>query len=481
LKVPTGWHWEIACLLVFLLLTGMQLFLRPITGLADNGDFPKVLGPRNVCDPNHERDAYKYVYAAYVIDFSCGWGSHITSSEVLFVRAIKRVTLWQGRKSFPVTASGAAHLPVLATALLFLLGALHGCSRAVRFGIPPLAIFIFSDVAYVAGLNSFYMDTASMLFLLAEIALAVRWVLRPRTWVAVAFGGAGVLLAFSKTQHVLCAGMFAGLAGWFAVDCWRRGTASRRPAWCWSAAGAAIFAAVVIAIGTAPPDLHSDPTYNLIFYRFLPESARPIETLTQLGLPEAYQVYSGTNAYNRESPMADPAWRGRFGQHFGFRNITMYYARNPGRLVRQLRGGLEEAANIRPAYLANYRKEDGFAPTTLARRFDWWSTMRSGLLRRLPFHVVALYLVLGVGSLGCVFANHWAKRYPLYPLVLVATLSGAIEFTLAVSLDVLETPRHLFIFHVLTEILILCAAAALLSWIPGESTRTTAGEVNSTR
>ena len=41
--------------------------------------------------------------------------------------------------------------------------------------------------------------------------------------------------------------------------------------------------------------------------------------------------------------------------------------------------------------------------------------------------------------------------------------AGLIEFLASVLLDAAETGRHLFLFHVMTELLILCTFAALLS------------------
>ena len=40
---------------------------------------------------------------------------------------------------------------------------------------------------------------------------------------------------------------------------------------------------------------------------------------------------------------------------------------------------------------------------------------------------------------------------------------GAMEFLCSALLDCLETGRHLFLFHVITELLIVCAVAGLLN------------------
>jgi len=83
LQIISGWWWEVLCCAVYLALAANQLFMRPITGLADNGDFPKVLAHLDVCDPNRERDVLQYVHPAYIIDPGCHWDSRLASSETL--------------------------------------------------------------------------------------------------------------------------------------------------------------------------------------------------------------------------------------------------------------------------------------------------------------------------------------------------------------------------------------------------------------
>jgi hypothetical protein len=44
---------------------------------------------------------------------------------------------------------------------------------------------------------------------------------------------------------------------------------------------------------------------------------------------------------------------------------------------------------------------------------------------------------------------------------------GALEFLLANLADALETDRHLFLFHVITDITLLFAATGALLWARG--------------
>jgi hypothetical protein len=465
-----NWCWEVLCLAAYLALAGCQLFVHPVVGLADNGDFPKVLAQYGICNPNPETGVLKYVRAKYIIHDRCYWDSPLTSSETLFVQLIRHVAIWSGRASFSITAAGKAHLAVMLASLAILLWALHASRAVFRFLIPPFAILIFSDVLYVSYLNSFYMDAASMVFLLLTSALATAGILRPRTWVALAFGVSGVLLALSKTQHVFTSFLFAVLAGWLAVRAFRGkgrrlGTTIQQAA-AWTVSAVAILAGTVATLELAPKDYKAEPFYSVIFYNLIPASEDHAAALAELGLPPADLPLVGTHAYSLDSPVTQPAWRTDFIGRIGYRTILMYYFRHPGIALRLVNQGLSYfAAAMRPGNIANYQREDGFPPATLAQHFAFWSHWRAWILWVLPMHIVFFWCVMGTGALCCLGKRRWADRWPLYPLVLVLAASGMVEFFLAVLLDATETSRHLFFFHVITELLILSALAALLSLI----------------
>jgi len=463
-----NWWWEVFCFAIYLALSANQLFMRPITGMADNGDFPKVLAPLDVCAPDRARDVLHYVYPTYVIDAGCHWDSRVTSSETLFVEILKQATLWNGRTSFSITGAGAAHLCVVLAGLIVLLRALHAASPVFRFGITPLAILIFSDVTYVSYLNSFYMDAASMVFLLLTAALAVAAVLRPRAWVAIAYGVAGALLALSKTQHAVTGFLFAGLAAWFALRGFRDG---RRLTACWWAMSAvAISAAAALTVVMTPEDYKAEPLYNLIFYNLLPASKTPAPAIDELGLPYADLQYAGTYAYSPGSPVTTPAWREDFIREVSYGNLLRYYLHHPSVPLQLVGHSLQYfAPAMRPGNIANYRREDGFPPDTLAQRFDWWSHQRAWFMWVFPAQLAILFGLMGTGALVCTVRPVWAARWPLYPAVLALVASGTVEFLFSVLLDAAETARHLFLFHVVTELLIICAMAAVLSLVAGQA------------
>ena len=449
-----NWRWEALCLAVYAAIAGVQLFKTPIVGVADNGDFPKVLGHLDVCD-SHEYN--QYVVYRYRIGRECRWDSHLTSSEAVFVRIIKQFAAWNQDYDISVRAEGRAHLIVVLAALAILLWALRKSRPIFRFGIPVLVILIFSDVAYVAYLNSFYMDAASMVFLMLTISLAIAAVLRPQPWSTIAFGIAAVFFVTSKSQHALLGPLLAGLAAWFAVSS-PQGRSRR-----WMACAIAALAATVAMTMFTTAEYRAFALYNLTFFRLAKQSPNPGETLRELGLPPTYLPLVGTYSFNPGVPATDPKWQVEFLARTSFSKLAAYYLRHPEVAFRGIRETLSvDAEGIRASYLGNYLRQDGYPPGALARHFGMWSQLRSWLFHVWPFHAVVLYVLVCGGCAWCWFRPAVAAEWPLYPVCLVLAAGGAIEFVCSALLDCLETARHLFLFHVITEMLIVFAVAALL-------------------
>jgi len=341
-------------------------------------------------------------------------------------------------------------------ALAILLWALHESRPIFRYGLPALIILIFSDVAYVAYLNSFYMDAAAMVFLLLTTSLACAAILRPRAWIAIAFGIAAVFFIASKSQHALLGPMLAALE---ACLCFRSSKTTAR-LWMASAIAALVATAVMMTLTTA--EYRTYPLYNLIFYRLAKPSPNPIGTLEELGLPSTYLPLVGTHSYSPDVPSSDAKWEAQFLSRTSYFKLAAYYLKHPQVAFDRICETLSvDAAGIRPGNLGNYRQQAGYPPGALCHHFAAWSDMRSWLFRTLPIHAVVLYLLAGAGCIWCLFRPAVAAEWPLYPVCLILVVCGAVEFVCAALLDCLETARHLFLFHVITDMLIVFTVASL--------------------
>ena len=443
-----SWAWELFCFAAFLGIIASQVFFPPLVGLSDNNDFPKVFGPAHICKAPPE-NLNTYFVSGYRAGPQCEWPSGFVSSEILLVRTARWLARpFTGREWFDLRASAAVHLALLASAMALFLCCTRAAGAAVRFTLPIVATLMFSDVAYVSYLNSGYMDAVSWVSFLLLAATAATAILRNAwQWTVPLYVASGLFLVCSKAQHAILAIPFTALAAWLA---WRTREPMQRMLWLASAMVLVIAGALIPAL--TPPEYENISLYNVVFTRLAPADR---EVLNDLGLDARYQELIGTNAFSPNSPLRDPDWAREFASHVSFLDIAAFYLRHPAVAWREIDRELRDSVHsMRPDYMANYRREDGFPPHSVATEFGWWSSVKTALMTRYPYALVGLFgLSLIVGIL---------RRPALLAVGLAVGASAVAEFLICTLADAIDTHRHLFLFHVITDALLLLCVGWML-------------------
>ena len=452
--------WEILCFLTLLGFAGYQLFLPPVTGLANNSDFLKVLGPWSICS-DHQPQNNRSLVTGYIVDPACQYDLGIISIERPMVGVARYLSgIFEGEKHFDLRFLAALHLVILMLGFVVLLRLTRRAPPAVRYGIPALFILVFSDVAYTGYLNSAYMDAPAYVLLIAATVIAITACFNPGSWlVTLGYAIAGLALVFSKTQHAVLGAFFAAVA---LVCAWRSVTRSRRLGW---AAVALLLAGGMVTMWTATSfNYQLFPMYSLIFTRLGPHAQDPLEMLREIGLGEADLQYMNTNSYTPTAPVYDSLWAENFLRRTSFADVVVYYLRHPSVPLREMDSDLRLAAPVmRPRDMPNFREQDGIPPGTMATRFSLWSNLRSAALRIFPYHVLLIYLAPWLAAFAAWKLKLDRLRSPVIPVALALSAAGLLEFAMSSLTDALDNARHLFLFHVITELLILLIAAALLT------------------
>ncbi len=152
-----------------------QLFITPVVGLADQGDFIRTIGRFSYGPQNHGTLEYKYVEPKYVPDSqyrSPYWEQESNMLEYLFVGpALLLNKLVSKDGALDITVMGLIHaLAFLAVfARLLWVARRHRAYPLVWIG----ALVALTDAGYAVYWNSFYQEAASCIFLLLLMAEAV--------------------------------------------------------------------------------------------------------------------------------------------------------------------------------------------------------------------------------------------------------------------------------------------------------------------
>ena len=446
-----------AALAVAAAALALQLFVPPVVGLADNGDYERVMGYagfQHTTSDDAER-YFSFLRTRYAV-VSPGWfrgGYH--SSETLLAFAARGVhrALFRGNV-FDLRTLAAVN------AVLFLLGiagivrACRDLAPAVQAVVAGLLVFFFTDVGYVSLFNSFYSQTASLLFLLLTVAAAAEAVRRGRlsgAWL-LAYFAAALLFVGSKPQERLAAPLLGVYGMLLAGVSWR---APWRRAATWLAIALCAFS---VWYGRHTPyTLRESTMFQVVFGEILGRSANPVEDAAELGLDPEWVRYAGTNGYAPDSPLLRSEFRMAFLHRVGYRKVMRFYLHHPKRLAGRLERASRDLWTLRPP-LGNYERSAGHPPGARTMGFAVWSS----LLERLGGHPVLWALVFIVANLGFAVAGyrHASPRARLFRegLILLVVMAGLAIAVCALADAPRDESRALYAFHALCDLLLIADA-----------------------
>jgi hypothetical protein len=440
-----------------------QLFLPPVTGLADQGDFVRTIGRFGYGPQHHGSLKYNFVEPKYVADPSYrspGW--EMPNSEYLFTGAallLNRLISKDG--TLDITVVGLVH----ALAFLAAFARLLFVTRRSRYHalIWITALVALTDAAYATYWNSFYTEPASGIFFLLALAEAIeigesgkadlpnilRWTLWCSLWV------------LAKTQNAplgLITGLFAfRLAGW---------TQSKRARVAALIGGLAILGCAVFDAVTVPPAPTMANAYNMIFEAVLPESNHPTADLEALGLPPELAHLSRTGAWTEGTAFPDLTLSPAFRSITPFTVLRFYLAR-PARMWKRLKAVMPKLTFLRGEWYGNFEPSAGQPPAALSHAFTLWSGFHEHVLPRF-----AKWLVFGLIAWPFVALWTWIRqpdaatrrRIEVATLAPICTLAALWS---AVFGDANDLVKHLYLFNLLLDTsMIWCAAAALTTAHP---------------
>jgi hypothetical protein len=447
-----------AVLTVAAAILSSQLFVAPIVGLADNRDYERVMGYAGF---QHTTDVYGERYFSFLRTryavVSPGWfrgGYH--SSETLLAFVARYVHLaFAKRLLFDIRLLGAIHSALLLLALAGLIRACRGLAVPTQALVAALLVFVFTDVGYAAPFNSFYSQTASLLFLLLTAAIAAEAVRRGRLegiWLFAYFGCA-LLFVGSKPQERLSAPLLALfgilLSGVRLDGAWRRAAT-------WLGIGLCAFS---VWYGRHTPyTLREATMYQVVFDDVLAHSAVPAADAAELRLDPEWVKYTGTNPYAPDSVLLDPQFRVSFLHQVGYRQILRFYLRHPTRLVERIERASPQAWSLRPNF-GNFEKSPEHPVRTLATRFSLWSRTRG----RLGAHPLLWIALLLGGNLAAALAT-WrrsTRRGRLFRkgIILMVLMAGLALAVCTLAQTPVELSRQLYAYHALCDLLLIADAA----------------------
>jgi hypothetical protein len=444
-----------ATVLVAAAILAAQLLVPPIVGLADNGDFDRVMRAVGLDYVGTTR-AQNFGNWALVrfrrVPPAATERSYTTSEAPLAAVAVALSDRLGSPESFDVRWLGALHAALLVAALGLLAASARELAPGLQWTAAALLVFFFTDVGYAAPLNSLYAQVAAFLFFMLAAGMAAVVVRRggSRGAPLAAYFAAAALFVTAKPQEAIHGPLLAVFGLALAGVTLRRLLA--QPA-VWLAAG--LCALSLWCYRGTPAWLRELALYDTLFREILPQSADPARDLAELGLDPSLARHAGRSPYPPDSPFHDPAFRAQVFPRYGYGSMLRFYARHPRRLATLLSRGARSAFHLRAVGLGNFPEDSGHPARSQSDRFGAWSAARGRLGAG-----SAVWLVLLVGGSFAAASAGWRGATPRGRLfrtaIAILAAMAAVEFLVAVLADILgDLARHLFVFHAMADLLIV--------------------------
>ncbi|WP_238652240.1 hypothetical protein [Paenibacillus piscarius] len=443
-------------LIIYLLFTG------PFRGVADNGDFLRMM---NTIGLNYLDAAESYADRFFSFSHS-GFAyddlfrGFYPSSQILVVLVPRLIAGLVHGSYFDIRILAAVYglLLLAATWLIVKVGAKASYVTGLLLGAAVL--FVFYDIGYLAYFNSLFGEPVSMVFMLLTFALGLRLVSqeRPTPRSLVLFFVAVLFLVCSKIQNAP-----VGLA--FALIFLRLRMLNGTGNWRKLALTLAVSTALVSVImyAAAPKELKHINLYQTVFFGILNESPDVRGDLRDLGLPERLEVLAGTNYFQGDTAIKqdDPSLIPDFYDRVSHKDVLFFYLKHPVRLLDNMKYAAENSMSIRPYYLGSYEKSEGKQPGAVAGIYSGWSELKNKHLPHSLGFLAIFYLVYYAGVLYQYFRSKETAGRIAGELMMLLGLIGLFSFLVPILGDGrADIGKHLFLFNVSFDMM----AVAMFGW-----------------
>ncbi|CAM3538844.1 hypothetical protein PALU110988_28060 [Paenibacillus lupini] len=433
----------------------IELFIPPYVGMADNGDYYRILYSNglyfNVPDYTSQTLGY-FVKTFGIFQFYNENSALLWSSQTLFVRLSLQISEWFGYdKQFDIRIQAALYGVLYVGAVYLLVKAVTWkASRRAGYGLAVAAIFVFGDIGYVAYFNSFYSESVVLIMLLLLFSACMLLYQRQYNdyFLLFLFGVSAIILTTSKQQNApIC--LIVAIVGVLFVFL-RRERIFR------VIAGLQAVVLLLTAVGTyalIPEQFVNINKYHAMTRGVLMTTDNPEEALAFFGIDKQFAVLTGEIYYDQFSPIPveSEEMQTQFLDKYGFPSIARYYLSHPDAASKIFETAARNAFSNRTK-LGNYEKAAGksFGARTVA--FSGYSYLKELAAPKTSGFVV-LWMIVIAGLYAPSFYKavkaRAIRRALRLPIILMMMAAGLCAMGVAViGAGDADIAKHEFLFAV---------------------------------
>lgn len=448
--------------LVVAITTSILLFLPPINGLADNGDYYNVLNVNGLYIHNPKTYQYgDYFQNQYGIRqyFNDTGTTYLSTSQIFITLAI-----WLNKLFYSTTVFDLRFLGIVL--LAFYLPAIYLITKGLVFKMPLkrqyvmafIVTFILGDATYMIYFQSFYPEATAFIALLYIVG-GLLYFTRVKKNFFMLFSllliGSFFFLGAYRYYYGLTAGTVVMLLGLLAY----LKTKSQKLTLISVIVGIIVS---VITITFITPDLtYERDVYHSMNRGVLYTVDNPGAILKEGGVNPQYGLLKNTSYYDEFSPVpihSEELTEGLMGKT-GYFWIILSYLNHPDQLNKLLNIAVQDIYLVKPNELSNYTQQDSKTPQEKTNIFMGYNRIKAAFFpKSFGFYLLFTAVMLVVYGIG--FYNGLKKEQAWLCFRFFVVFGGLINMLLTFLFAVwyagdADFARHLFLAAVFFDLLIL--------------------------
>jgi hypothetical protein len=383
-----------------LLITVIALFTAPYVGMADNGDYFRIIYSNGLYFniPDYDSQYFGYFVKQFgIYQYYNENSSMLATSQSLFIKLALFVNkLVFSREVFDIRFQAAIYTLLYTVSVYLLIEAItFKMSRKRGMLVAVLAIVIFGDTGYTAYFNSFFGESLVMVTLILMFA---SWLLlyrgRYNDYAMLALLLVSTLILTTSKQQNAPVGMVISLLS-ISILWVRRDKLFR---WVTLLSAALMMLAGIATYLNISKEFVNINQYHAMTRGVLMESENPETALQSFGINEQYAILKENTYYDQYGTVdvKSDLLEQNFYSRYGFVSILKYYVTHPDQLGSILDTAAESAYTIKPAAMGNYEKSAGKEFRAQSHFFTLYSTLKKKLAPR-TFAFILLWMAVITG------------------------------------------------------------------------------------
>jgi hypothetical protein len=453
----------IAVLSAAIILTTM-LMIKPVIGIADNGDFGRIMGPTGLenLSSSYSDNYFGYFNREYKTTAPSIYESNYFSTEIFLVNLAKHLNniVKLNTQLFDIRFLAFIYSCIFLTALFLIIKFNKPKNIIPGIFFAVLLIVVFTDVGYISYFNSLYGEALSFssLFLAIASIIYLTRQKRPRIITIVMFFIAALLLTGAKAQNVPI-GIILSIFSLRLLPL--------RSDRSWKMIIISFTLLLIItsikSYNSIPQEMRVCNKYQSVFFGILKDSPTPEADLEELNIDNSLSVLAGTNYFLEKYPIniKNPSLLKEINDSVSPAKVAFFYLKHPLRYLTKLLVTAENGFKLIQGF-GNYEKSSNMGYGKVGESFNLWSRFKMNVL---PHHLIFIFTVFsfyfGILIFKHMRAGGLSEKIYLEVFMLIG-LIGIIQFIVPVVADgEADLSKHLFLFDVCFDIMFVACA----SWI----------------